>query len=290
VESAVREKRFDTGIVEINFAESQSDGPPFVVFHGGSGSWRSGEGLIRLLAGGWHVFAPDFRGHGKSGHVPGSYLLLDYASDSSAFLQRVVQVPAVLYGHSLGGEVAVMVAAQHPEVVRALIVGDAPLSIENHPTEAEAHRQMNLLWHSLAGRPSKDIAPALKEMLVPVPGGAPGRAGDVFGERNPWFEFQAENLSRLDPGVLDAVLEGPAFMLRGYQAEKLLPAISCPVLLLQADHAAGGMMRDEEVRDGLKLLRHGTHVHLQGIGHELHGPPGQDTRVLEAIAPFLATV
>jgi pimeloyl-ACP methyl ester carboxylesterase len=288
--SSLHEERFNTGAVEINFGVSPPNGPPFVILHGGSGSWRSGEGLIRLLAESWHVFAPDFRGHGKSGHVPGSYLLQDYASDISALLQHVVQEPAVLFGHSLGGEVAVMVAAQHPEAVRALIVGDAPLSIENHPIQVEAHRNMNVLWHSLAGRPSSEITPELKEMPVPGPGAAPRRAVEAFGEDNPWFEFKAENLSRLDPGVLAAVLAGPAFMLRGYEAEKLLPMISCPVLLLQADQAAGGMMRDDEVRDGLQLLPHGSHVHLHGIGHELHGPAGQERRVLEVISPFLATV
>lgn len=288
--SALHEQRFDTGTVEINFGEGPPNGPPLVILHGGSGSWRYSARLIRLLVDRWHVFAPDFRGHGESGHVPGSYLLQDYASDIVAFLDHVVQQPAILFGHSLGGEVAVTVAAQHPEMVRALIVGDAPLSIESRATEVPSHREMNVLWHSLAGRPSNEITPALREMMVPVPGDAPRRAVEVFGENNPWFEFQAENLSRLDPDVLAAVLAGPAFMLRGYEANKLLPMISCPVLLLQADQALGGMMRDDEVREGLRLLPRGTHVHLNGIGHELHNPAGQDRRVYEAIAPFLATV
>jgi hypothetical protein len=53
--------------------------------------------------------------------------------------------PAVVYGHSLGGEVGVMLAAQHPELVCALIVGDAPLSISDHATEHPAHRAQNTL-------------------------------------------------------------------------------------------------------------------------------------------------
>lgn len=275
-------------MVEVNYGEGPPNGPPFAVLHGGAGSWRSGEALIRLISERWHVYAPDFRGHGKSGHVAGHYLLEDYAIDTASFLRNAVQDPAVLYGHSLGGEVAIMVAAQHPEVVRAVIVGDAPLSADNHPTEAVMHRQMNVLWHSLAGRPSKAIVAVLKEMPVPVPGGAPGRAVDVFGEHNPWFEFQARNLSQLDPGVLAAVLQGPYFMLRGYEPEKLLPKINCPVLLLQGDVSFGAVLRDEEVDIGLRLLHTSAHVRLRGIGHELHGPPGQAKEVFEAIAPFLA--
>jgi pimeloyl-ACP methyl ester carboxylesterase len=286
----LEERRFDTGTVEINYGVGPPNGPPLVLLHGGAGSWRSGEALIGLLSDHWHVYAPDFRGHGKSGRVAGHYLLRDYAIDTAAFLRHEVQARAVLFGHSLGGEVAVMVAAQHPESARAVIVGDAPLSTDNHPTEAVGHRQMNLLWRSLAGRPATEIVVALKEMPVPAPGEATKRAIDAFGEHNPWFEFQAWNLSRLDPDVLAAVLDGPDSMLRGYEPEKLLPAISCPVLLLQADLAAGAMLRDEEVDLGLRLLHTATHVRLRGIGHELHGPPGQAKEVFEAISPFLASV
>jgi hypothetical protein len=50
------------------------------------------------------------------------------------------------------------------------------------------------------------------------------------------------------------------------------------------------VLRDEEVERGLRLLRHGSHVRLTGIGHELHGPPGQEQPILEAITPFLERV
>ena len=126
-------------------------------------------------------------------------------------------------------------------------------------------------------------------MMVPVPGdNSPRRAGDAFGEDNPWFAFQAMNLHRLDPDMLAAVLAGPEVMLDGYEPETLLPAIRCPVLLLQADPAAGGMLSDGEVARSLRLLPRGRHVRLEGIGHELHGPHAQ--RVLDAMAPFLASV
>jgi pimeloyl-ACP methyl ester carboxylesterase len=286
----LHERRCHTGIVDINYADCPPNGQPFVILHGGAGRWQSGAGLIRLLSNKWHVYAPDFRGHGKSGRVAGHYLLSDYAADTAAFLLHAVHDQAILYGHSLGGEVAIMVAAHYPEHVRAVIVGDAPMSAENHPTEEVAHQQMNVLWRTLAGRPSKEIVPALKEMLVPIPHEASKRASDASGDESPWFEFQALSLSQLDPDVLDAVLEGPNFMLAGYEPDKLLPAISCPVLLLQADAAAGGMMRNSEVELALRLLRQPTHVRLPEIGHELHAGSGGARRVFDAIAPFLTSL
>jgi pimeloyl-ACP methyl ester carboxylesterase len=211
--------------------------------------------------------------------------------DTAAFLREVVQEPSVIYGHSLGGEVAVKVAAEYPGLVGALIVADAPLSTDDHPTEEPGHRAMNVLWHGLAGRPVGEIVPALRAMPISVPGQAePLPAREVMGEESPWFAYQAMNLHLLDPGMLAAVLEGPDAMLEGYDPHVLLPRIVCPVLLLQADPTRGGLLRNEEIARGLRLLPRGSHVRLTGIGHELHGPPSQVPAVLEAITPFLESV
>lgn len=45
----LRELRFNTGEVDINYAEGPDNGPALVMLHGGSGSWRSGQNLIELL-------------------------------------------------------------------------------------------------------------------------------------------------------------------------------------------------------------------------------------------------
>jgi pimeloyl-ACP methyl ester carboxylesterase len=286
----VSERRFHTGTVELNYGEGPSNGPPFVILHGGSASWRYADALVDLLVDKWHVYAPDFRGHGLSGHVAGRYHLRDYAADTAAFLAGVVREPAVVYGHSLGGEVAIMLAATHPGLVRAVVHGDVPFSKEDHPTERnQTQRAMVEQWHHLAGRPVAEIEAALREMPVPVPGtDAPVRAEVAFGAESTWFAFQATNLHRQDPDMLAAILAGPEVMLEGYDPETLLPAIACPVLILQADPAAGGMLTDAEVAKGLRLLRHPTHLRLERIGHELHGAHPQ--RVFEAISPFVESV
>jgi pimeloyl-ACP methyl ester carboxylesterase len=290
----LRETLFDTGDVVLNYAEGPPNGPAVVVLHGGAARWQYGGGLLEALAGDWHVYAPDFRGHGKSGRVPGRYLLRDYVRDTAAFLAGVVKEPAVVYGHSLGGEVAVMLAAHYPDLVRALIVGDAPLSTAQHATEQPAHRAQNVLWQRLAGRPVPEIELALRETPVLVAGEAvPKPAWEIIGEQSPWYAFQAVNLHQLDPDMLAAVLDGPQVMLAGYDPEVLLPAINCPVLLLQADARGplqGGVLRDDEVQLGLRLLRHASHLRLDAIGHPLHGPPEQTPRVVEAITPFLQRV
>ena len=128
MQAEIREKTFDSGVVRINYAEICSLGTPLVLLHGGANRWQSFRNMLPDLAANWHLYAPDFRGHGKSTWVPGTYRLQDYADDTIAFLQGCLEQPTYVFGHSLGGMVALLAAAQYPEGVRAVAVGDAPLS------------------------------------------------------------------------------------------------------------------------------------------------------------------
>ena len=60
------ERSFDAGEVTINFAEGPANGPPLVLLHGGTDRWASFESVIPALKEEWHIYALDFRGHGKS--------------------------------------------------------------------------------------------------------------------------------------------------------------------------------------------------------------------------------
>jgi pimeloyl-ACP methyl ester carboxylesterase len=285
----LQERSLKTPFVRINYAEGPRSGPPFVLLHGGSARWQHGEDLLAALAHEWHVVAPDLRGHGRSAHTPDAYRVRDYVGDVAFLIRRRIGEPSVVYGHSRGGEVAVMLAALEPELVRGLIVGDAPLSPEGSPTEQPDHRARNELWRDLAGRPAREIEAGLREMPIVEPGATGARpAREVMGEDSDWFAWQAETLHRVDPDTLTSLLAGPRALLEGYDPDLLLPAIRCPVLLLQADPAVGGVLSDADVALGRRLLRDVEVARLAGIDHALHSRSDQLDRVLAAMGPFLA--
>lgn len=145
------EQCFTTPVVTLNYAEGKALGSPLVLFHGGSARWQSALPLLPELSQQWQVYAPDLRGHGGSGWVPGSYRLTDYTADIAAFLQQVVRYPAVLFGHSLGGEIALFLAARYPELVRGLIIGDAPFDLANMRSTNMRDRSRLLYWREWAG-------------------------------------------------------------------------------------------------------------------------------------------
>ncbi len=159
------ERPFETGTITLNVAEGPASGPPIVLIHGGSGRWQGWESIVPDLLPNWQIFAPDLRGHGRSGHAPGRYALNDYVGDILALLRQRVREPAVIFGHSLGGIVALMVAAQEPALVRAVVVGDSPLTAATWGALLEHDRAGLEVWRDLSvGRHThEEIIEALEE-------------------------------------------------------------------------------------------------------------------------------
>jgi pimeloyl-ACP methyl ester carboxylesterase len=265
---AIEERSFEAGAVSLNYAEAGT-GAPLVLLHGGSSRWQHLADLVRELAERWHVYAPDLRGHGKSSHAPRRYRLTDYADDLVAFLERRTGA-AEVFGHSLGGQVAIVAAARRPDLFRALAIGDTPLSVSTLRPGLQQSRPMLFVWRDLAAsdRAGDEIADALREMRVDFEGRS-GRAGDLMAKDSPWFDFMAGCLRDLDSTMLDAVIEFDE-MHAGYEADRLLPEISCPVLLIQADPAYGGALSDEDVAVARSLLRDVRVARIDQVGHSLY--------------------
>ncbi len=288
----LQERSFDTGSITLNLAEGPASGPPLVLLHGGSGRWQAAEPLIPALVGSWQLFAPDLRGHGKSGRAAWGYHVQDYAGDIVALLREREREPAVLFGHSLGGIIALMVAAQHPELVRAVIVGDSPLTSASWQAVLLRDREGLRMWRDLSGgqQPFEKIVEALKNApLVSTPGTpTTARMRDVWGEDAPVYAWLATNLYQQDPNVLGILIDDFEQAAAGYEMEIVLPAIRCPVLLLQSDPTCGGLLTDADVARALELLARPTHAHLAGVSHILHGDRAD--AVLEAMLPFLGSI
>ena len=105
----------------------EASAPPLVLVHGfaaGCGHWR--RNAAALAAAGWRVYGLDLIGFGASSQPA---LRLDnrlWSRQLQAFLEQVVQGPAVLVGHSLGGLVALSCGVFFPGWVRAVVAAPLP--------------------------------------------------------------------------------------------------------------------------------------------------------------------
>ena len=117
----------------------RGEGPPIVLVHSihacaWSVEWRK---LVPLLAPRFTTYSPDMLGFGASGHPALDYTARLYVELLRDFLVDVVKEPAVLVGSSLGGTYAIAVAAENPELVKAVCaVGPAGVTRLTHPPGA----------------------------------------------------------------------------------------------------------------------------------------------------------
>ncbi len=280
-----REATFDTGKVVLNYAEGAAAEPALVFLHGGAGRWQLYSAMLTDLAKCWHVYAPDLRGHGTSGWVPWGYTVREYVEDIGAFL-RAISGPTVLMGHSLGGIIAVATANAYPDLVRALIVGDAPLDGATWGQSLRNGRGQLAAWRALSG--GTYPVEAIERLLLDAPeGSATIRA--IYGEGSPIIRELAERLYLHDPDMLGMLIEDYDNVAAGYDMETVLPAIHCPVLLLQADPSAGSELSDDEVQLALPLLADVTHQRFSGIDHNsMHAPDGLPMKAVKAFLSQLS--
>lgn len=267
----MREQTFATSAgIALNVARSESSGAPIVLLHGVTRSWRDWLVGLPYLMPHWHIAALDFRGHGRSARVPGAYLIADYVPDVVDFLRRELDEPAILVGHSLGGNVAAAAAAEVPERVRGLILEDPPLEMAGPALDSTYFTAMfrAFLPHAGSDRPVEIIARELADALVP----AAGREGLVrFGDVRDAVALRssAASLKRLDPEVLETAIGG--HWLDRSDVRKTLRGIRCPTLLIQADPAVGGILPDSHAAEMAALIGDVIVMKLPGVPHNVHG-------------------
>ncbi|WP_433052228.1 alpha/beta fold hydrolase [Dactylosporangium sp. CS-033363] len=100
-------------------------GTPFLLVHGLSSNARLWDGVAaHLVAAGHPVRAVDLRSHGESPSPPDGYDTATAAADLASLLASLGAAPSIVAGQSWGGNVAVHLAALHPEHVRAVALVD----------------------------------------------------------------------------------------------------------------------------------------------------------------------
>ncbi|MEX0300104.1 MAG: alpha/beta fold hydrolase [Kordiimonas sp.] len=114
------------------FYRTMGEGEPLLLLHGLFGSADNLGGIARLLAEEYRVIAVDHRNHGRSPH----HNQMNYqamAADIYSVMDKEGISEANIFGHSMGGKVAMQMALDEPHRVTKLVVGDiAPVTYERH--------------------------------------------------------------------------------------------------------------------------------------------------------------
>jgi len=278
-------KNFQGRAILLHYAEGPPNGPPLVLLHGITRDSSSFSVLFPDLVPRFHIFALDLRGHGGSGRVKDGYSVLDMAEDVREFVRAQIRAPAAIFGHSLGAMVGMCAAADRVNV-SALIVGDAMITPSNlstlyDPIFSQLY-QLLLACHSV-----EELARGMGRIQIHLPGIREViHLDEIPGNTQNNLLAWARAAIRTDPDCLRMTVDRTAHA--DWNPEKILPRITCPVLLLQANPELDGLLSDHDLALAKRLLPRATHVSFPSLGHALFLQ--QARPVVDAVIPFLTQV
>lgn len=106
-----------------------ADAPTIVMVHGFTGSKENWYPLAARLRGRYRLLIPDLPGWGDSERIEGAdYGFVAQSERVAAFIDQVARKPnseVVLLGHSMGGGIAALAAANHPQAIARVGLFDA---------------------------------------------------------------------------------------------------------------------------------------------------------------------
>jgi pimeloyl-ACP methyl ester carboxylesterase len=215
-------------------------GPLVLLLHGYLDTGRSYDAVCDALADDARCVALDWRGHGYSGRTGagGSYHLLDHLKDLSRLIDVMAAgnvadlgVPDAIVAHSMGGNVALLLAGSRPSAITRLLLLDA-LGPPAEAIEAQPERLGRLLEGIASRRPFKVFA-TREEARERVKATNPGLSDEAAAR------MVEHALLEVEGGVtfnFDPALRGPVPM--RYPETfwtALCGRITCPTVVVRAE-------------------------------------------------------
>lgn len=230
--------------------------------------WLDNAGSFARLAPGLdaNVVALDLIGHGHSERYPdrGWHHYLDHLSDIHAALDDLGWDRCVIMGHSMGGGLGLVYAATFPERVQGLISIDMLGPVTSDPSEFIKMMRRGILARASSPPAPRNFATLEEAVQARVEksrlslDGARALAERGIEKTPEGFRWRADPRHKL-PSL---------YRLNEPQVEKLLAAIACPVLVIEASRSIYPQMKAMFARRAAKLADV-QHHELEG-DHHLH--------------------
>ncbi|HMK13290.1 MAG TPA: alpha/beta hydrolase [Acidimicrobiales bacterium] len=196
------ERSVDTGSIHLTINEDGVGGLPLMLVHGFTGAKEDfADFVVPLAQRGWHVVAPDLRGHGASDKPTdeAAYTLPIFAGDVLALADTLGWTRFTLLGHSMGGMIAQHMVIGAPDRIDALVLMDtAHGPLEGLVDPATIGRAIDFVRANGidAWKVAQDANPALRSP-------ADER---VRAERPGYIEFGDRKLLASSPAMVASVL------------------------------------------------------------------------------------
>jgi pimeloyl-ACP methyl ester carboxylesterase len=206
---------------------------------------------VAALEGRYRCVVVEPRGQGRSEVTKGGYELDNVALDASALIDHLGLAPCHLVGHSLGGSVAVRVAARRPEAVRSFAMLDGTAD-EDPIWDRVLFRGLSYLVQTFGmGRVDARL---VETMFGETFLNDPSRVRQREEARNQFLSNDGTGVARAVRGWL----RSPPVM-------KELPKVTAPALVVAGEEDA--VVKPERSRKVAEGVRDGRFLLLPRCGH-----------------------
>jgi pimeloyl-ACP methyl ester carboxylesterase len=148
------------------------EAPVVLAIHGITANSRSWDVVARCLDGAVTLLAPDLRGRGLSGQLPGPYGMHTHVMDLLAVLDFFGIARVNVLGHSMGAFASCLLATRHPDRATSVVLVDGGVSFPV-PPELDPDAALAAI-----------VGPALDRLRMTFPSRAAYRA---FWQQHPAF-------------------------------------------------------------------------------------------------------
>lgn len=105
------------------YYEVEGQGRPLVLLHSGLCTIELCFGKLRpAFTKHWRTIAPELQGHGRTADIDRPLSMDQMTEDVAALLRKLKVRDADVFGHSIGGGIALRLALKHPELVRKAVI------------------------------------------------------------------------------------------------------------------------------------------------------------------------
>ncbi|MDI9886021.1 MULTISPECIES: alpha/beta fold hydrolase [Streptomyces] len=251
--------------------------PGVLLLHGLMGRASHWAPTARWLSERHRAVALDQRGHGRSERpADGVFTREAYVADAAAAVERLGLAPAILVGHSMGALTAWQLAAERPDLVRALVICDMRASALG----AASQREWEDWFRSW-----------------PVPFATLADVRKWFGEDDPWVERPSPSRGEFFAEVMAERADGwrPVFSRRQMLRSRAtwvhdahwdsLAQVTCPTLVVRG---LDGELGRAEAQEMVRVLARGQYAEVADAGHLVHYDQPEAWRAV--VEPFLEGV
>jgi pimeloyl-ACP methyl ester carboxylesterase len=193
-------RSLDRDGVRLVYTDSGSGDPPLFFVHGWCCDHTYWREQTPLFARDHRVVAVDLRGHGSSGKPEQPYTMAAFVDDLVWLAGQIGLERPVVVGHSMGGAIATLLGASHPERTRGLVLVDPAILIpeSHHAPMRDAMRgpdpkgfAATLIASFIAESTPPELAREITPAMLATPEHVMASAGEAIWSFDQWAAFRS---------------------------------------------------------------------------------------------------